>query len=476
MHSQMKRHDVQLLLRAGHTQEQVHEITGISVRSIRRIQEEDPVADFDDRAARKRSKVGRPSKVEPYISWIVERIAADPELMTLELLRLARQKGYDGGKSQFYEAVRELRPKQVRPQVRFDGLPGEFSQHDFGQVDVRYLDGSKKRVHFFVTRLKWSRWARVTIVPDQRVESLVRPLVKHFDAMGGVPLMAVFDRPKTIAIKWKKDGEVTEWNSTFIQVMAELRVGVELCWPYRANQKGSAENLVKWVKGSFFKQRRFLDDEDMLQQLEEWHHHINEERPSRATNVIPVERLAQEQERFRSLRVGPEDLYLRFPVQVGPTGIVRFDGRRYSMPPEAIGIPGTLYLGESHVRITAGRYRAEHGRVFEPGGQSILPEHRTAMVAAVSGKRGRLYLKRQQILELGQVALDYLTEVVHRRPRTWKHDVEKIHESLVAFGDQWIMVAMQRALHAETYGAEYVDYQLEQLASEVTGFQQEMWH
>lgn len=476
MHSQMKRHEVQLLLKAGHAQEQVSEITGVSVRSIHRIQKEAAVADFDDEAARKRSQVGRPSKVEPHLSWIVQLLAAEPELMTLEVLRRARLKGYDGAKSAFYRAVKELRPTPVRPQVRFDGLPGEFTQHDFGQVDVRFVDGTVKRVHFFVSRLKWSRWARVTIVPDERVESLLRPLVEHFCDMGGVPLMAVFDRPKTVALKWNSEGEVTEWNSTFIQVMTELRVGVELCWPYRPNQKGSAENLVKWVKGSFFKQRRFLDEEDMLEQLAEWHRNINEERPSRATGVIPQERLEQERERFRPLLVTPDELYLRFPVHVGPTGVVSIDGRRYSMPPEAIGIPGTLYLGKTRVYIIAGRFRADHDRVFEPGGQSILPEHRTAMVAVISGRRGRLYLKRQQLLELGEVALDYLTEIVHRRPRIWQDDVQRMHDSLVAFGDRWMIVAMQRALEAETYGAEYIDHHLERLAIEVTGCGQEACH
>lgn len=53
---------------------------------------------------------------------------------------------------------------------------------------------------------------------------------------------------------------MTEWNSSFAQVMLELGVGVELCWPYAGNQKGSVESLVKWVKGSFFKQRRFADE------------------------------------------------------------------------------------------------------------------------------------------------------------------------------------------------------------------------
>lgn len=27
--------------------------------------------------------------------------------------------------------------------VRFEGLPGEFSQHEFGQVDVENLDGAR---------------------------------------------------------------------------------------------------------------------------------------------------------------------------------------------------------------------------------------------------------------------------------------------------------------------------------------------
>jgi hypothetical protein len=42
-------------------------------------------------------------------------------------------------------------------------------------------------------------------------------------------------------------------------VALDLGIGVEVCWPYRPQEKGCVENLVGWVKGSFFKQRRFLD-------------------------------------------------------------------------------------------------------------------------------------------------------------------------------------------------------------------------
>ena len=78
---------------------------------------------------------------------------------------------------------------------------------------------------------------------------------------------------------------------------------------------------MKWVKGSFFKQRRFLDDEDLQQQLREWLVEVNTQRPSRATGVIPAERLKQETPRLRPLKVAPDELALRFSVTVGPTGV-----------------------------------------------------------------------------------------------------------------------------------------------------------
>ena len=123
-------------------------------------------------------------------------------------------------------------------------------------------EGTEQTIHFFASRFKYSRWVEVTVVPDERVETLVRTLVDHLAAFGGIPLVAVFDRPKNDSAAWGRDGVVTEWNPTFAGVALDLGLGVEVCWPYRPQEKGSVENLVGWVKGSFFKQRRFLDRED----------------------------------------------------------------------------------------------------------------------------------------------------------------------------------------------------------------------
>jgi hypothetical protein len=215
-------------------------------------------------------------------------------------------------------------------------------------------------------------------------------------------LLCVFDRPKTIALHWKRNGEVTEWNPTFAYATLEMGIGVELCWPHRRQEKGTVENLVGFVKSSFFKLRRFQGQEDLQQQLLEWHQEVNRERPCRATGVIPAVCLAEETVRLRPLKVRPEELALRIPVYVGPTETVLHEAHPYSMPPEAISMPGTLYLYADRVGIVAGRHEAKHPRKFTAHEGSTLTEHRAALVAAVSGKRGKRYLKRQQLLDLGE--------------------------------------------------------------------------
>jgi transposase len=471
----LKRHAIQVLHRAGHTLEEVASLVGVSKSTVQRVAAEPEITHVGTAAERRAQRaVGRPSKVEPIRDQVSRWLTAEPDLLGVEIYRRARLAGYTGRKSALYTLVRTMRPVAIRPIMRFEGLPGEFTQHDFGEVEVRFLDGRTQRVHFFASRLKYSRWAEVTLVPNQQAETLARALVAHFAALGGIPLLAVFDRPKTVALHWKKDGTVTEWNPIFAGVALDLGIGIEVCWPYAPNQKGAVENLVGWVKGSFFKQRRFLDEEDLQVQLRDWLREVNTERPSRATGIIPAVRLAEEQPRLRPLKVTPASFALRLPIVVGPTGYVVHDTHRYSMHSDAIGIAGTLFLYRDTVRIVAGRFEATHARLFVHNGISTLPEHRTAMVAAVSGKRGKRYLQRQHLIELGDGVHLYLTELTHRRPRMWVRDVERLHALLQQHGPVLLIAACEQALRQQTFGAEYVAHFLSSNGASVSTAQLEL--
>jgi transposase len=439
----LKRHAIQVLRHAGHAQAEVARLVGVGLRSVRRVDAEPDVTHVDEAKERERRAIGRPAKAEPFRPLVAEILAGDPDLLSVEILRRAKLKGYAGGKTALYDLISAVRPKTVRPLVRFEGLAGEFSQHDFGHVEVRFLDDARTRVHFFASRLKYSRW-----------------VVDHFALIGGIPLLAVFDRPKTVALKWTRDGQVTEWNPIFAGVALDLGLGIEVCWPASPKQKGSIENVVGWVKGSFFKQRRFLDDADLLTQLVEWRTEVNTERPCRATRIIPAVRLEEERPRLRALKIAPQHLALRVPVVVGPTAEVLHDTHPYSMPPDALGIAGTLFLYRDRVRIIAGRFEATHQRLFVPHAKSTLPEHRAQHVAAVSGKRAKHYLQREHLLALGPTALDYLTELTHRRPRIWLRDVDRLHTLLATYGDEAMRAAFTRGLADQAIGAEYIAHYL----------------
>jgi transposase len=455
----LDRHAVHELLRSGRTTVQVAKQFGVSPRTIQRIAREPAVETVDDGLARRVRGVGRPGVAAAVRARLRALLEEDSQAPPLEILRQLREEGTQLGESTFYRIVKQEKAQlPAELMVRFEGVAGEFAQFDFGHVDVRLYSGKRKRVHFAAYRLKYSRWVYIVVVPDERVEALVRALLLALEASGGVPLCMVFDRPKTVVVGKDEHGRPV-WNPTLAQVAIDYGFTIELCAPRSPEQKGSVENLVGFVKRSFFRARRFQDVEDDLpQQLAEWLVAINEERPSRATGVRPLARLAAEQARMRPVAIAPAEYGLRYPVHVGPTALVAFQGIRYAMPAGACGIPATLFLYPDRVRIVTigARFAATHPRFPAVGRTSYLTGQRAEQLQAVAGARKRLYYMRERLLELGTIGESYLTELIHARPRTWKGDVERLFVLLEELGEARFLRLLQRALFQRLYGAEYV--------------------
>jgi transposase len=454
----LDRHAVQELVRAKVTAREIAKQFGVSVRTVRRILREARVESGDDAAGRHARRIGRPGVTEEMRARIVALVAEDAERPPGEICRLLRAEGTPLGLSTVYRVLRDVRATvPATMQVRFEGVAGEFAQFDFGEVSVRLSDEKRRTVHFAAYRLKYSRWIHVVIVPNERVEALIRSLLESFAASGGVPLRVVFDNPKTVVLRYE-DGRPV-WNSVLASVPIDYGFAIELCTPRQPQQKGAVENLVGFVKRAFFRARRFTDlTTDLPQQLAEWLVEVNTTRPNRATKEIPTVRLVAEQQRMKPLAIAPSEYGLRVAVTVGPTAMVTYQGIRYAMPAAACGIPATLWLYTDRVKIiTAGsKHEALHPRFPTHGTVSYLPGQRAAQLAAVAGARKRLYFMRERILELGPVGEGYLTELIHQRPHTWKGDVERLFALLEELGDVQFRLVLQRALFQRLIGAEYV--------------------
>ena len=61
---QMKRYEIQILLKAGHTQEDAARIATVSLRTVQRVAAEPDVQQVEDRTERARRRVGRPKSTE----------------------------------------------------------------------------------------------------------------------------------------------------------------------------------------------------------------------------------------------------------------------------------------------------------------------------------------------------------------------------------------------------------------------------
>ena len=87
---QLKRQAVQVLHQADHCQAEVAQLTGVTVRTVSRMAPEAPVTHTDNEAEREKRKVGRPSAVEPYRTFVRQLLQKEPSLVSVQILRRAK--------------------------------------------------------------------------------------------------------------------------------------------------------------------------------------------------------------------------------------------------------------------------------------------------------------------------------------------------------------------------------------------------
>ena len=95
MWEMLKRHEVEVLLKAGHRKTEVARMTGVSLRSVKRIAEEEPVVHVDDKAERNQRQIGRPSTVQNFRKQVRKKRARISGTHS-RVLNLELQFHYDG--------------------------------------------------------------------------------------------------------------------------------------------------------------------------------------------------------------------------------------------------------------------------------------------------------------------------------------------------------------------------------------------
>jgi transposase len=380
----------------------------------------------------------------------------------LELARANTDHPYTGGETAFYDYVRKVRrarnqtPRNLA--LRFEGVPGEFLQIDWGEVrDVAFSKAGMEPQtrYFFAARLKYSRYMYVSFHSDMREETLLRCLIACFTQIDGVPWVVVTDNMKT-AVLGRDEHHQPIWNPAYQKLAVEFKFHPEVCAPASGNQKGAVENLVKFVKGNFLAGRTFHDDGDLAAQCQEWLRHVNTERPSDATGEPPAVLLAQEQPKFGPLPAVASDYGFFECVVVSREGLVAIESNRYSVPAHLLGRALTARIYRSRIEVFADQELvATHVR---------LPAHQQARVidprhfeAAFVGKpRGRAMVYRDWLCSLSPGVMSYVHELCHKRRKEMNRQLIALYDLAQQIGKADFVAALELAAEQQMYGAEYL--------------------
>jgi len=450
----MERSTIYYLKHKGWTNVQIAEFTGHHRDTIARVLREDV-----DKLPKTRARTSAVAVFDIQIAqWLEKHV---PVTRMLELARADEEHPYTAGDTAFYDYVRKVRRalKQTPGDLalRFEGVPGEFLQIDWGEVrDIAFskpeLAGQTR--YFFAARLKYSRFMYVSFHTDMREETLLRCLIGCFQTIGGVPWVVVTDNMKTAVLGRNAQHEPV-WNPAYQKLAVEFTFHPEACAPASGNQKGAVENLVKYVKGNFIAGRTFHDDVDLAEQCTQWLSHVNTERPSDATGQEPVMLLREEQAAFGVLPATAQDYGFFDCVVVSREGVVAIETNRYSVPAHLIGRALTARVHATRIELFSDHELvATHVRSREQYARIITPAH---FEAAFSTKpRGRVMVYRDWLCDLTPAVSSYVRAICHKRRADMKEQMLALYELAQESGSADFVAALELAAEQQMYGAEYV--------------------
>lgn len=449
----MERATIYYLKQKGWTNVQIAEFTGHHRDTIAKALKEEV-----DQKPKKRNRKSAVSVFDAHIQeWLEQNL---PVIRMFEMARVHPDHPYTGSETAFYDYVRKVRRarKQTPHDValRFEGVPGEFLQVDWGEVrDMEMAHaGTSQTRYFFAARLKYSRFMFVRFEQDMREETFLRALIACFQAIGGVPWVVVTDNMKT-AVLGRDVSNQPVWNPAYQKLAAEFKFLPEACAPASGNQKGSVENLVKFVKGNFLAGRSFHDDADLAEQCQQWLLQVNTERLSDATGELPVERLKEEQRTFGVLPSSAQDYGFFDCVVVSRESMVSIESNRYSVPVHLVGRALTARIHHDHIKLYADQELvATHSRATGHNERVVNPAHFEE--AFRTKPRARIMMYRDWLCGLSETATRYIRDLCQKRRTDMTQQMTLLYDMAQQQQRTDFVAALELAAEQHMYGAEYI--------------------
>ena len=287
------------------------------------------------RVVERRARPAAERPVRPHNTDIVRGLIATKveatkgRISAKRLLPLCRAEGYTGSDRSLRRAVAVAKAAYRRDRRGFrpwQPVPGEHLVFDWGE------EGPLKVV---CAVLAWSRWRFVRFAERQDQATTLALLAECFEAMGGVPGVALTDRMG--CLKGGIVAGVMVPAPDYVAFAGHYGFTPDFCEAGDPESKGVVEHLVGYAKSDLLVGLGpFADLGDANTAAVSWCAEVNG-RVHSETMVVPDERLTTERTLLGSLpdlrpTIGPVETRT-----VDKLRTVRFRSARYSVPGSVIG-------------------------------------------------------------------------------------------------------------------------------------------
>ena len=357
--------------------------------------------------------LGRPTKLDPYLPFIVGVLEKYPRLAASRVFSMARERGYPGSASRVRKAVARLRPRpRAEAFLRLKTLPGEQGQADWGHFGHLVIGRAKRPIMAFVMVLSYSRQVFLRFYLNARCENFLHGHVAAFDAWGGVPRVVLYDNLKSAVLE--RQGSAIRFNDRLLAFAGHYRFEPRPVAVARGNEKGRVERSIRYIRDAFFAAREFKDIDDLNAQADAWCVGEAADRrwPEDSDRKVR-EVFAEETKRLLPLPDNPPPLLERLEVRVGKTPYVRFDLNDYSVRHEYVQRTLTVFADQNELRIMDGStVVARHRRSYDRGQQIEDVEHINRL--ADEKRAAKHHGGTNRLLNAVPVAQDLLVEAAVR--------------------------------------------------------------
>jgi len=401
----------------------------------------------------------RGSMLDPWKGIICGKLKQFPELSATRIDQMIREDGYPGKYGLVKNYVAEIRSR-LKPAYRtLTFLPGECAQVDWGCWKTIDVEGTRRRLNFFVMVLGHSRMMYAELSFAQSMEHWLLCHRHAFEFFGGVPERIMVDNCRT-AVKQHQRGCEPVYNDHYLDLAAWYGFTPVACTVRRANEKGQVENAVGYIKKSFFPGRPAEHFAALQEALRDWLANTANTRLHRTTGKAPIDIFRNdEQAALRPLPGLPYDCSVIQSPRADSRFRVTVDTNRYSVPAQYASCRLTLCLeADSLELLHNGECIARHTRSYGRRKDIADPEHEKQLLERRRHARTQRMLRR--FLRLTPGAERYCAMLRERRP-DWKGHLRRIVALAELHGDQPVARALEDAMEFDAYSSDYIENILE---------------